>query len=189
MRNHKALRSVPAVRATGDLGRDNTPIMVKLPQVYTLYADDTLTEAKLHEILQGGFSRIPILQRQGVDGSSQTRAGGSSPVVGILLVKNLITRDPSLATPISQLIQEERARRRRQAEQQANRARSSLATSSPHTTTYRLMHNTAAVLIEDSILRVHQDISIFGTSIRFIHSNRTSDHHSCNMLANSYTYI
>ena len=138
--------------------------MVKLPQVYTLYADDTLTEAKLHEILQGGFSRIPILQRQGVDGSSHTRAGGGSPVVGILLVKNLITRDPSLATPISQLIQEERARRR-QAEQQANRARSSLATSSPHTTTYLLMHNTAAVLIEGSILRVHQDISIFGTSI------------------------
>ena len=83
MRNHKALRSVRAIRATGDLGRDNTPIMVKLPQVYTLYADDTLTEAKLHEILQGGFSRIPILQRQGVDGSSsQTRAGGGSPVVG-----------------------------------------------------------------------------------------------------------
>ena len=140
--------------------------MVKLPQVYTLYADDTLTEAKLHEILQGGFSRIPILQRQGVDGSSpQTRAGGSSPVVGILLVKNLITRDPSLATPMSQLIQEERARRRQAEQQQANRARSSLATSSPHTTTYRLMHNTAAVLIEGSILRVHQDISIFGTSI------------------------
>ena len=90
----------------------------------------------MKEMLTLGFSRIPILD-----------SAGSTNVVGIVLVKNLITLRPDDRVSVSALVAQEQQRRQQRRAQQLPDSDSSA--------------HTAQVLIGESILRVHQDISIF----------------------------
>ena len=69
-------------------------------------------------------------------------------VEGIILVKNLITIDPEAQQSVDSLIAEERRRRIEQRKGAAHAHKWDSA-------------NTARVLIDESLLRVHQDIGIF----------------------------
>ena len=60
--------------------------------------DGTLDGDTMARILAKGFSRIPVMQE-------------NEAVAGIVLVKNLITLDPEVATPIAQLFADEADRR------------------------------------------------------------------------------
>ena len=117
-------------------GTDKTTIMVPIEQATTLTVSHRLTRDTLAAMLAAGFSRVPVL-----DDDQQS-------VEGIVLVKNLITIDPEAQQSVESLIAEER---RRRIEQRNGAARAHEWDSA----------NTARVLIDESLLRVHQDIGIF----------------------------
>lgn len=122
------------------IGNDQTPIMVSIKEVYSLSMSDRLTRDTLSDMLAAGFSRIPVLG----DDDPQT-------VEGIILVKNLIMIDPEAQQSVESLIVEER-RRRIEERKSAVHGRDTRAWDTA---------NTAKVLIDESLLRVHKDISIF----------------------------
>jgi metal transporter CNNM len=122
------------------IGNDKTPIMVSIKEVYSLTMSDRLTRDTLSDMLAAGFSRIPVLG----DDDQQS-------VEGIILVKNLILVDPDSQQSVESLIVEER-RRRVEQRKSATHEHQSRAWDTT---------NTAKVLIDESLLRVHKDISIF----------------------------
>eukprot|EP01047_Picozoa_sp_COSAG01_P055813 COSAG01_NODE_6256_length_3768_cov_2.852548_3_plen_323_part_00 len=123
-------------KRVSDIGQDDTPIMVDIDNAVTLQLNDRLDDEKMQEILRHGFSRMPVL--------------ASGHIVGIVLVKNLITLDPEDAVPISALFEEERAH---QQERELRRASTSAEVQKWDTA------HTAKVLTR--VVRVHKDISIF----------------------------
>ena len=136
------------------MGHDNTQIMVGIDEVYSLPMSTRFDSATMQEVLKAGFSRIPVLEGERVH--------------GIVLVKNLIMLDPDDATTMASLVEEERQIRDRA------RTPKGFPKTSSADSAGGLAHagfseqskdwhssNLCKVLIDDSILRVHQDISIF----------------------------
>jgi len=65
-------------------------IMTPLRDVVVLGADDILDHAAIASILQSGYSRFPVHE-----------PGNPTSFIGLLLIKKLLTYDPSEALPVS----------------------------------------------------------------------------------------
>jgi len=65
-------------------------IMTPLRDVVVLSADDILDEPAVNAILQSGYSRFPVHE-----------PGKPTSFIGLLLIKKLLTYDPSKALPVS----------------------------------------------------------------------------------------
>eukprot|EP00922_Rhytidocystis_sp_ex-Travisia-forbesii_P064066 GHVS01095262.1.p1 GENE.GHVS01095262.1~~GHVS01095262.1.p1 ORF type:complete len:950 (+),score=201.49 GHVS01095262.1:219-2852(+) len=74
-------------------------IMVPLDEIYMLEHKDLLTPERMRDILDAGRSRIPVY------------AGNRHNIRGLLLVKSLITVDPSDGVPVSDMIKNADVRR------------------------------------------------------------------------------
>ncbi|KAE8218568.1 hypothetical protein CF319_g7578 [Tilletia indica] len=82
---------VTIIRAVLDLN-DKTveDVMTPIDDVWTLSHDEILNEAMINRIIKAGYSRIPIHE-----------PGHPDAILGMLLVKKLISYDPEDALPVS----------------------------------------------------------------------------------------
>jgi metal transporter CNNM len=70
--------------------KDVERIMTPLKDVVILSADDILDETAIASILKSGYSRFPVHE-----------PGKPTSFIGLLLIKKLLTYDPSKALPVS----------------------------------------------------------------------------------------
>ena len=85
---------VTIIRAVLDLN-DKTvaDVMTPIEDVYTLPIDHVLDDAGVDELVQSGYSRVPIHENDRPDA-----------ILGMLLVKQLIQYDPEDAWPVSRFL-------------------------------------------------------------------------------------
>eukprot|EP01052_Picozoa_sp_SAG31_P022525 SAG31_NODE_1794_length_7249_cov_4.709231_10_plen_224_part_00 len=123
-------------KKVSEKGRDGTTVMVPWKKAYTIELDDVLDSAKMNEILRMGYSRIPVL--------AEATINSQRDVIGILLVKNMITLNPQDCNTVRKLLSEEEA---------------IIRTSSKEAGTHWDTRHTSKIW--RNVLRIHKDISIF----------------------------